>query len=44
MIDPVKDLTKKWTSTSTRADLVSNQVELGWLTRYPLPSKVKVDR
>ena len=29
---------------SARADLVSNIVELAWLTRYPLPSKVIVDR
>ena len=29
---------------SARADLVANQVELAWLTRYPLPSKVIVDR
>ena len=26
------------------AGLESNQVELAWLTRYPLPSKVIVDR
>ena len=28
---------------SARADLVSNQVDLAWLARYPLPSKVIVD-
>ena len=27
-----------------RAGLVANQVELAWLTRYPLPNKIKVDR
>ena len=27
-----------------RADLVANQVELAWLTRYPLPNKITVDR
>ena len=27
-----------------RADLVANQVELAWLTRYPLPEKVILDR
>ena len=27
-----------------QADLVANLVELAWLTRYPLPSKVIVDR
>ena len=41
------DLTTGWieirTVTSTSADWVSNIVELAWLTRYPLPSKVIVD-
>ena len=32
------------TVPSARADLISNIVELAWLTRYPLPSKVIVDR
>ena len=27
-----------------RADLVANQVELVWLTKYPLPNKITVDR
>ena len=27
-----------------RADLVANQVELAWLTRYPMPNKFTVDR
>ena len=27
-----------------RADLVANQVDLSWLTRYPLHNKVIVDR
>ena len=27
-----------------RADLVANQVELAWLTRYPLPNKITIDR
>ena len=27
-----------------RADLVANQVELAWLTRYPVPNKITVDR
>ena len=27
-----------------RADLVANLVELAWLTRYPLPNKITVDR
>ena len=28
---------------SARVDLVANQVELSWLTRYSLPNKVIVD-
>ena len=27
-----------------RAELVANQVELVWLTRYPLPNKITIDR
>ena len=27
-----------------QADLVTNQVKLAWLTRYPLPRKVIVDK
>ena len=27
-----------------RADLVVNQVELAWLTRYPLPNKIILGR
>ena len=42
------DLATGWieirTATSARADLISNQVEVAWLTRHPLPSKVIVDR
>ena len=26
-----------------RVDLVANQVELVWLTKYPLPNKIMVD-
>ena len=44
MIDPATGWIKICTVPSTRADLVSNIVELAWLTRYPLPSKVIVDR
>ena len=29
---------------SARVDLVANQLGLGWLTRYPLPNKVIVNR
>ena len=27
-----------------RVDLFANQVELAWLTRYPLPNKITVDK
>ena len=26
-----------------RADLVANQIEMIWLTRYPLPNKITLD-
>jgi len=29
---------------SARADYISNQVELAWLTRYPQPTKIILDR
>ena len=32
------------TAPSAGEDLVANQVELAWLTRYPLPNKVIMDR
>ena len=42
------DLATGWieirTVPSVWADLVSNQVELAWLTCYPLPNKVIVDK
>ena len=41
---PKKKGTKVVAPPSARADLVANQVELVWLTRYPLPTKVIVDR
>ena len=44
MIDPATGWMKICMVPSTCADLVSNIVELAWLTRYPLPSKVIVDR
>ena len=28
----------------TRVDLVANEVELAYLSRYPLPNKITVDR
>ena len=27
-----------------RADIVANQAELAWLTRYPLPNKITVEK
>ena len=44
MIDPATGCIEICTVLSAREDLVSNIVELAWLTRYPLPSKVIVDR
>ena len=44
MIDPVTGWIEIRTVPSACADLVSNIVELAWLTRYSLPSKVIVDR
>ena len=42
------DLATGWieirTVPSAQTDLVANQKELAWLTRYPLPNKVLVDR
>ena len=43
MIDPATGWMEICTVPSARADLVSNIVELAWLTRYPLPSKVILD-
>ena len=43
MIDPGTNWIEICTVPSACADLVSNIVELAWLTRYPLPSKVTVD-
>ena len=44
MSDPVMGWIQVPTVPVTQADLVSNQVELTWLTCYPLPSKMMVDR
>ena len=41
--DPATGWIEIRTVPSSRADLVSNIVELVWLTRYPLPSKVILD-
>ena len=44
MIDPTTGLIEIHIVWSARADLVANQVELAWLTCYPLSNKVIVDR
>ena len=44
MIDPATGWIETRTVPPARADLVSIIVELAWLTMYPLPSKVIVDR
>ena len=44
MIDPATGWVEIRAVPSARADLVANQVELAWLTRYPLPTKVVLDR
>ena len=44
IIDPAIDWIEICTVPSALTDLVTNIVGLVWLTRYPLPSKVKVDR
>ena len=43
MIDPATGCIESCAVHSTCVDLVSNIVELAWLTRYPLPNKVIVD-
>ena len=43
MIDLATDWIEICTVPSARADLVSNIVDVAWLIRYPLPSKVIVD-
>ena len=40
MIDPATGWIEIRTIPSARADLVTKQVELAWLTRYSLPSKI----
>jgi transposase InsO family protein len=44
MIDPATGWVEIRALPGARADYVSNQVELAWLTRYPLPNKIIVDR
>ena len=42
MIDPASGWIKICRVPSARTDLVSNVIELAWLTRYQLPTKVIV--
>ena len=44
MIDPATGWIEIRQVPEARADLVSNQVELAWLTRYPLTNKITLDR
>ena len=44
MIEPSKGWIEIHTVPSAQTHLVSNQVEVAWLGRYPIPSKVIVDR
>ena len=43
MIDPATSWIEIHAVPEARADLVTKQVELAWLTRYPLPNKIVVD-
>ena len=44
MIDPATGWIKIRSVPEARADLVANQVDLAWLTKYYLPNKISVDR
>ena len=44
MFDPAMGWIEIRTVPSARVDIISIQEELAWLTRYPLPRKVMVDR
>ena len=44
MIDPAIGWIEIRFVLEARAYLVANQVELAWLTRYPLPNKITVDK
>ena len=43
MIDPATGWIELCSVPEARVDLVANQEELAWLTRYPLPNKITVD-
>ena len=44
MADPARSWIEIYILPSARADLLANQVELACITRYPLPSKVIVEK
>ena len=44
MIDPATDWFEITEIKTKRADIVSNVVETTWLTRYPYPTQVVLDR
>ena len=44
MIDPALWWIEILSVPEARVDLVANQVELAWLTRYLLPNKIKLNR
>jgi len=44
MIDPATGWVEIRALLGVQADYVSNQVELAWLTRYPQPTKIILDR
>ena len=43
MIDLATNMIEIRSVPEVRADLVANQVELAWLTKYPVPNKIAVD-
>ena len=44
ILDPATGWIEICSVLETKVDLVANQVELVWLTRYPLRNKITVDR
>ena len=42
--DPATGWIETRSVSEVRADLVANQVEVAWSTRYPLSNKITVDR
>eukprot|EP00957_Ditylum_brightwellii_P064400 4887954-Ditylum_brightwellii.AAC.1 len=44
MIDPVTSLFEIAEIKTKRADIIANVVETTWLTRYPYPTQVVLDR